>query len=89
MHPSTFNPTFHSSSFPSSFTKVGGDATGSSLLPSINNAYKPHKVRLSVNMVYGHLFVNMVYGQSFVNMVYGQLFVNMVYSHLFVNMVYG
>ncbi|KAL8608652.1 hypothetical protein ACOMHN_002881 [Nucella lapillus] len=42
MHTSTFNPSFHSSSFPSSFTKVG-DTSSSSLLPNINNAYKPHK----------------------------------------------
>ena len=48
MHPSTFNPTFHSTSFASPFAppfaKVGGEATGSTLLPTINNAYKPHKV---------------------------------------------
>ncbi|XP_076442390.1 MAPK/MAK/MRK overlapping kinase-like isoform X2 [Babylonia areolata] len=42
MHTSTFNPSFHSTSFPSTFTKVG-DTSASSLLPTINNAYKPHK----------------------------------------------
>ncbi|XP_005093100.2 MAPK/MAK/MRK overlapping kinase [Aplysia californica] len=43
MHPATFNPTFHTSSFPTSFNKLPGTTTTQSLLPSINNAYKPHK----------------------------------------------
>ncbi|KAK7103924.1 MAPK/MAK/MRK overlapping kinase-like isoform X3 [Littorina saxatilis] len=45
MHPSTFNPTFHTTSFPSSFPSSFkmGDTGSSGLLPTINNAYKPHK----------------------------------------------
>ncbi|KAK3748050.1 hypothetical protein RRG08_029900 [Elysia crispata] len=44
MHPATFNPTFHTTSFPSSFNKLpGAGGTTQSLLPTINNAYKPHK----------------------------------------------
>nr|KAG5702127.1 hypothetical protein BaRGS_010393 [Batillaria attramentaria] len=42
MHPATFNPTFHSTSFPTAIHKVQ-DSGSSTLLPTINNAYKPHK----------------------------------------------
>jgi len=42
MHPATFNPTFHTTSFPNAFNKLPASST-QSLLPSINNAYKPHK----------------------------------------------
>ncbi|CAL1527778.1 unnamed protein product [Lymnaea stagnalis] len=42
MHPATFNPTFHTTSFPTSFNKLQGAATTQSLLPTINN-YKPNK----------------------------------------------
>ncbi|KAI8788044.1 MAPK/MAK/MRK overlapping kinase [Biomphalaria glabrata] len=39
MHPATFNPTFHTTSFPTSFKLPGGQT----LLPKINNNYKPNK----------------------------------------------
>lgn len=42
MQHSTFNPTFHSTSFPTTIHKVQ-DTGSSTLLPTINNAYKPHK----------------------------------------------
>ncbi|XP_025105892.1 MAPK/MAK/MRK overlapping kinase-like isoform X2 [Pomacea canaliculata] len=43
MHQATFNPTFHSTSFSAAFNKLADGAGSTALLPTISNAYKPHK----------------------------------------------
>ncbi|XP_059164272.1 MAPK/MAK/MRK overlapping kinase-like isoform X2 [Physella acuta] len=49
MHPATFNPTFHTSSFLTSYNKIPAGVTTQSLLPTINNSYKPHRSPLKTS----------------------------------------
>lgn len=49
MHQATFNPTFHSTSFSAAFNKLADGAGSTALLPTISNAYKPHKVWYNFN----------------------------------------